>query len=71
MFNLQLTLDIIEAAKSDRNYDNVNAVEIANLYGRDPQDIKNEIIVKRKQLEEVKEARKSLSAFKNELDKLG
>tara|TARA_B100001094_G_scaffold312723_1_gene349700 strand:+ start:7806 stop:8021 length:216 start_codon:yes stop_codon:yes gene_type:complete len=71
MFNLQFILDIIEAAKADKNYDEVNAVEIANLYGRDLQEVKDDIIVKRAHLEEVKKSKESLKVLKGELDKLG
>ena len=50
MFNLQCTLDIIEAAKSDESFDQVNAVAIADLYGRSVEDVQQDIIVKRKMI---------------------
>jgi len=71
MFEIWYIMDIIEAAKSDKNFDNSNAMEIADLYGRDPKDVENDIICKRAHLEEVKKSKESLKVLKGELDKLG
>ena len=71
MFNLQYTLDVIEAAKSDSFFDDHNAMDIADIYGRCPEHVERDIIKKREEIKAVKEAKKSLSVLKNERDKLG
>jgi len=69
MFNLQCTLDIIEAAKSDKSFDQKNAVAIADLYGRSVEDVQQDIIVKRKMIADKKKAESSLNDLKTQLDK--
>jgi hypothetical protein len=69
MFNLQCTLDIIEAAKSDTNFDQTNAIAIADLYGRSVEDVQQDIIVKRKMIADKKKAESSVNDLKTQLDK--
>ena len=69
MFTLQFTLDVIEAAKSDKSFDQANAVAIADLYGRSVGYVKKDIIVKRKMIADKKKAESSLNDLKTQLDK--
>ena len=71
MMNLDYIYDVIDAAKSDKAFDKVNSVEIGAIHGVDPVHVAEDIITRRHSLEEVKKAKESLKAFKNELDKLG
>ena len=71
MLNLDYIYDVIDAAKSDKAFDKANIRDISDLHGVDPAHVAVDIATRRQDIEEVKEARKSLATFKNELDKLG
>ena len=71
MINLDYIYDVIDAAKSDKAFDKANIKDIADLHGVCPEHVAVDIATRRQDIEEVKEARKSLATFKNELDKLG
>ena len=72
MMSLDYIYDVIDAAKSDKAYDKVNIRDIADLHGVWYEHIAVDIATRRAEdIQAVKEARKSLSVLKNELDKLG
>ena len=71
MINLDYIYDVIDATKSDKAYDKVNSIEIGAIHGVDPIHVAADIITRRQDIEEVKKAKESLKAFKDELDKLG
>jgi len=71
MTNLDYIYDVIDAAKSDKAFDKANIKDLADLHGVCPEHVATDIATRRQTIEEVKEARKSLTTFKNELDKLG
>lgn len=71
MMNLDYIYDVIDAAKSDKAFDKANIRDIADLHGVCPEHVATDIATRRQDIQAVKEARKSLSVLKNELDKLG
>ena len=71
MMNLDYIYDVIDAAKSHKDFDKVNAIEIGAIHGVDPTHVAADIITRRHSIEEVKKAKESLKVLKGELDKLG
>tara|TARA_Y100000004_G_C8818814_1_gene370954 strand:+ start:389 stop:604 length:216 start_codon:yes stop_codon:yes gene_type:complete len=71
MTNLDYIYDVIDAAKSDKAFDKANIRDISDLHGVCPEHVAVDIATRRQDIQAVKEARKSLSVLKNELDKLG
>ena len=71
MLSKQYHLDLIAAAKSHKNFDKVNALEISTRHGVELSYVQDDIICKRAHIEEVKKAKESLKVLKGELDKLG
>lgn len=71
MTNLDYIYDVIDAAKLDKAYDEANIRDLSDLHGVSPEQVEQDIIKRRKEIAAVKEAKKSLSVLKNELDKLG
>ena len=71
MTNLDYIYAVIAAAKSHKNFDKVNALEISTRHGVELSYVQDDIICKRAHIEEVKKAKESLKVLKGELDKLG
>ena len=64
MTSLQYLKDIYEAARSHKNFDVVNAEEIAILHGVCAHFVKDDIIAKRYWIEEIEKSRKALDNLK-------